>query len=74
MANNFMLLNSDQTEVMLAGPDQLRMTLYSHPPTLYGIPLTPNTSIKNLGVTINQDLLLDSNIKQISKTSASQHH
>ena len=67
MANNFLLLNSDKTEVMLVGPDQLRMTLSSHLPTLDGFP-TPNTSIKNLGVTINQDLLLDSHIKQISKT------
>ena len=68
MANNFLLLNSDKTEVMLVGPDQLRMTLSSHLSTLDGIP-TPNTSIKNLGVTINQDLLFDSHIKQISKTS-----
>src|SRR4029434_2402386 len=52
----------------LVGPDQLRMTLSSHLSTLDGIP-TPNTSIKNLGVSINQDLLLDSHIKQISKTS-----
>src|SRR4029434_798705 len=41
------------------------MTLSSHLPTLDGIP-TPNTSIKNLGVTINQDLLFDSHIKQTS--------
>src|SRR4029434_1053766 len=47
--NNFLLLNSDKTDVMLVGPDQLRMTLSSHLPTLDGIPLTPNTSIKNLG-------------------------
>src|SRR4029434_6236918 len=57
MANNSLLLNSDKTEVMLVGPDQLRMTLSSHLSTLDGIP-TPNTSIKNLGVTINHDLLL----------------
>src|SRR4029434_2800214 len=43
MANNFLLLNSDKTEVMLVGPDQLRMTLSSHLSTLDGIP-TPNTS------------------------------
>ena len=42
--------------------------LSSHLPTLDGISLTSNTSIKNLGVIINQDLLLDSHIKQISKT------
>src|SRR4029434_11013714 len=67
MANNFLLLNSDKTEVMLVGPKQLRMTS-SHLPTLDGISLTSNTSIKNLCVIINQDLLLDSHIKQISKT------
>src|SRR4029434_10843003 len=44
---NFLLLNSDKTEIMLVGPDQLRKTLSSHLSTLNGIP-TPNTSIKNL--------------------------
>src|SRR4029434_8219303 len=29
MANNFLLLNSDKTEVMLVGPDPLRTTLRS---------------------------------------------
>ena len=37
MANNFLLLNSDKTEVMLVGPNQLRMTQSSHLPTLNGI-------------------------------------
>ena len=68
MANNFLLGYSDKTEVMLVSPKQLRMTLSSHLPTRYGISLTTNTSIKNLGVTINQDLLLDSQIKEMSKT------
>src|SRR4029434_219917 len=63
-----MVFNSDKTEVMLVGPDQLRITLSSHLPTLDDIP-TPDTSIKKLGVTVNQDILLDSHIKQISKTS-----
>ena len=53
---------------MLVGPKQLRRTLSSHLPTLDDISLTSITSINNLGVIINQDLLLDSHIKQISKT------
>src|SRR4029434_1648058 len=69
MANNFLLLNSYKTEVLLVGPKKMRMTLSSHLPTLDGISLTSKTSLKNLGVTINQDLLFDSHIKQISKTS-----
>ena len=68
MTYNFLLLNSDTTDVMLVGPKHLRKTLSSHRPTLDGITLISNTSIKNLGVIINQDLLLDSHIKQISKT------
>lgn len=63
MTNNFLFLNSDKTEVMLVGPKQLRYTLSSHLPILDGISSTSNTSIKNLGVIINQDLLLDSHIK-----------
>ena len=35
--NNFLLLNSDKTDVMLVGPNQLRMTQSSHLPTLNGI-------------------------------------
>src|SRR4029434_5367704 len=54
---------------MLVDPKQFRTTLSSHLPTLDHISLASNTSIKNLGVCINQDLLLDSHIKQISKTS-----
>src|SRR4029434_11136645 len=50
---------------MLVGPKQLRRTLSSHLPTLDDISLTSITSINNLGVIINQDLL---HIKQISKT------
>ena len=68
MTNNFLLFNSDKSEVMLPGPKQLRMTLSSHLPTLNGISFTSNTSTKNLYVIINQDLLLDSHIKQISNT------
>src|SRR4029434_1257367 len=67
MTNNFLLLNSDKTEVMLVGPKQLRMTS-SHLPTLDGISFTSNTSITHFCVIISQDLLLDSHIKQISKT------
>src|SRR4029434_8331294 len=66
MADNFLLFNSDKTEVMLVGLKQLRMTLSSHLPTLNGISSTSSTSIKILGVIINQDLLLDSQIKQTS--------
>ena len=36
MTNNFQLLNTDKTEVMLVGPKQLRITLSSHLPTLNG--------------------------------------
>ena len=44
----------------------LRMTLSSHLPTRDGISLTPNTRIRIIGVIINQDLRLDTHIKQIS--------
>ena len=60
MTNNVLLLNTDKTEVMIVGPKHLRMTLFSHLLTLDGMSLTSNTSVKDLGVTIDQDLSFDS--------------
>ena len=68
MTNNFLFLNSTFFKFLLVGPKQLWLTLSRHQPTLDVTSLTCNTSIKN--VIINQDLL-DSHIKQISKTSFS---
>ena len=50
LTNNFLLLNSNITEVMLVRPNQLGITLSGHLPTLHGISLTSNTSTKNLSV------------------------
>ena len=67
MTNNFLLLNRSTTEVTVVGPKHLRMTLSSCLLTLDGISLTSNTSVNDLGVTIDWDLSFHSHIKQISK-------
>lgn len=60
MNNIFLLLNTDTTEVMIVGPKHLRLMLSSHLLTLDCISVTSNTGVKDLGVSIDQDLSLDS--------------
>ena len=64
MTNNFLLLNSDKTEVMVVGPKHLGGQL-----VLHGLSLSTNPSVKDLGVMIYQDIYLNTHLKHISKTS-----
>ena len=48
---------------MTEGPKHLRLTLSSHPPTLNGISLAPDRSVKDLDVIISQDLSFASHRK-----------
>ena len=67
MPNSFLLLNTDTTEIMIVGPKHLRITLSSLLLTVIGISLTSNTSVKGLGVAIDQHLSFDLHIKQNKK-------
>ncbi|XP_054865229.1 uncharacterized protein LOC129348587 [Amphiprion ocellaris] len=69
MTYNFLLLNSDQTEVILFGPKHLRKLLSKHIVTLDGITLASSTTVRNLGVIFDQDMSFNSHIKQICRTS-----
>ncbi|TWW65055.1 hypothetical protein D4764_22G0007020 [Takifugu flavidus] len=71
MSSNFLLLNSGKTEVMVFGPEPLRNRL-DHMITLDGISLTFSLSVRNLGVTFDQNLSFNSHIKIVS-TSAFFH-
>uniref|UniRef100_A0A8C5DKA4 Reverse transcriptase domain-containing protein n=1 Tax=Gouania willdenowi TaxID=441366 RepID=A0A8C5DKA4_GOUWI len=68
MDQNFLLLNSDKTEVILLGPRHLRET-YASLTALDGITLAQSTTVINLGVLFDQDLSFNSHIKQTSRTA-----
>ena len=72
MTQNFLLLNSDKTEVVVFGPDQSREKLFSYISTLDGISLVSGSTVRNLGVIFDQNLSFDSHIKQILRTAFSQ--
>ncbi len=66
---NFLLLNSDKTEVIVLGPKHLRSTLPNDIVMLNDITLASSTTARNLGVIFDQDLSFDSHIKQTSRTA-----
>ena len=69
MTQNCLLLNSDKTEVVLFGPERFRENLSSYIVTLDGIPLASSSTVRNLGVVFDQNLLFDAHIKQVSRTA-----
>ena len=69
MAQNFLLLNSDKTEIMVVGPKSLRHNLSAYMPNIDGISITSSTVIKDLGVTLDSDLAFDARIKNISRVA-----
>ena len=68
MAANFLLLNSDQTEVIVLGPENLRNMVSKQILTLDGITLASSNAVRNLGVIFDQDMSFNAHIKQICKT------
>ncbi|KAM7366739.1 hypothetical protein PAMP_014689 [Pampus punctatissimus] len=64
MTHNFLMLNSDKTEVLVIGPKHLRDLV-----ALDGITLASSSTVKNLGVVFDQDLSFNDHIKQISRTA-----
>jgi len=67
MTCNFLMLNSDKTEVILLGPDHLRDQLSGDVVSVDGIARASNTTVKNLGVIFDRDLSFNSHVKQISR-------
>ncbi len=58
MTNNFLLLNSDKTEILLIGPNNNNSTqnLLDYNLQLDGCPVTSST-VKNLGVILDSNIL-----------------
>ncbi|KAK0150315.1 hypothetical protein N1851_008767 [Merluccius polli] len=65
MSSNFLLLNSDKTEVIMFGPKHLRDTFSNQIPTLDGITLTSSTTARNLGVIFS----FSSHINHVTRTA-----
>uniref|UniRef100_A0A3P9DJG7 B30.2/SPRY domain-containing protein n=1 Tax=Maylandia zebra TaxID=106582 RepID=A0A3P9DJG7_9CICH len=70
MAANFLLLNSDQTEVIVLGPENLRNMVSNQMRTLDGITLASSNAVRNLGVIFDQDMSFNAHIKQICNVFA----
>ena len=60
MTNNFLLLNSDKTEVIVFGPKTIRDAVSSEVVTMDGITLDPKTTVRNVDFLLDQDLSLNS--------------
>jgi len=69
MAANFLLLNSDKTEVIVFIPENLRNMVSNQTLTLDGITLASSNTVGNLGLIIDQDMSFNTHIKQICKTA-----
>uniref|UniRef100_A0A8C9XWP1 Reverse transcriptase domain-containing protein n=1 Tax=Sander lucioperca TaxID=283035 RepID=A0A8C9XWP1_SANLU len=62
MAYNFLMLNSNKTEVIVLGPKHLRTSLAEDIITLDGIALS---NLRNLGVIFDQNMFLEQQIRSL---------
>ena len=69
MTRNFLLLNSDKTEVLILGPKHLRDKLSNDIAALDDIAVASNETVRNLGVIFDPDLSFNSHLKLISRTA-----
>ncbi len=68
MTNNFLLLNSEKTEVLIIGPKHHTINNLEHGLTLDGCSLNSSPSVMNLGVLFDSNLSFDSHVSSICKT------
>ncbi len=69
MMNNFLLLNSEKTEVLIIGPKNYTSNNLEHCLTLDGCSLDSSSSVRNLGVLFDSNLSFDSHVSSICKTA-----
>ncbi len=69
MTNNFLLLNSEKTEVLIIGPKNHTSNNLEHCLTLDGCSLDSSSSVRNLGVLFDSNLSFDSHLSSICKTA-----
>ncbi len=68
MTNNFLLLNSDKTEILLIGPKNSTQNILDHNLQLDGSTVTSST-VKNLGVILDSNLSSENHISHVTKTA-----
>ncbi len=68
MTNNFFLLNSDKTEILLIGPENITQNLVDYNLQLDGCTVTSST-VKNLGVILDSNLSFENHISHVTKTA-----
>ncbi len=69
MTSNFLLLNSEKTEVLIIGPKPPTSNNLEHCLTLDGCSVNSSSSVRNLGVLFNSNLSFDSHVSSICKTA-----
>ncbi len=67
--SNFLLLNSEKTEVLIIGPKNHTGNNLEHCLTLDGCSLDSSSSVRNLGVIFDCNLSFDSHVSSICKTA-----
>uniref|UniRef100_A0A8C1ETF6 Reverse transcriptase domain-containing protein n=1 Tax=Cyprinus carpio carpio TaxID=630221 RepID=A0A8C1ETF6_CYPCA len=68
MTNNFLLLNSDKTEILLIGPENITQNLVDYNLPLDGCTVTSST-VKDLGVILDSNLSFENHISHVTKTA-----
>ncbi len=68
VTSNFLLLNSDKTEVLIIGPKTPTSNNLEHGLTLDGCSVDSLSSVRNLGVLFDNNLSFNSHISSIYKT------
>uniref|UniRef100_A0A8K9X6N2 Reverse transcriptase domain-containing protein n=1 Tax=Oncorhynchus mykiss TaxID=8022 RepID=A0A8K9X6N2_ONCMY len=69
MAANFLLFNSDKTEMLVLGPKKQRDLLLNLTINHNGCTVVSNKIVKDLSVTLDPDLSVEEHIKTISRTA-----
>ncbi len=69
MTSNFLLLNSEKTEVIIMGPKNHTSNNLEHCLTLDGCSLYSSSSVRNLGVLFDSNLSFDNHVSSICKTA-----
>ena len=59
MTKNFLLLNSDKTDILIIGPKSLRDKFMQFYLQLDGFSVSAKAVVKNLGLTIDSELSLE---------------
>ncbi len=69
MTSNFLLLNSENTKVLIIGPKTPTGNNLEHCLTLDGCSVDSSSSVRNLGVLFDSNLSFDSHVSSICKTA-----